>query len=57
MYTTGTIIEYRGHQGPVKFACEYAVTFTISNTNDKMREVNMVIYNHSFDQITLPDSK
>lgn len=57
MYTTGTIIEYKGHQGPVKFTNEYSVTFTISNTNDRMKEVNMVIYNHSFDEITLPDSK
>ena len=57
MYTTGTIIEYKGHQGPVKFISEYAVTFTISNVNDRLREVNMVIYNHSFDEITLPDSK
>lgn len=57
MYTTGTIIEYKGHQGPVKFTSEYSVTFTISNTNDRMKEVNMVIYNHSFDEITLPDSK
>jgi hypothetical protein len=57
MYTTGTIIEYKGHQGPVKFISEHAITFTISNTPDRMREVNMVIYNHSFNQITLPDSK
>ena len=57
MYTVGTIIEYQGFSGPIKFECEYAITFTIGQSNDRMREVNMVIYNHSFNQITLPDSK
>ena len=57
MFTTGTIIEYQGHTGPIKFECEYAICFTIGQSSDRMREVNMVIYNHSFDQITLPDSK
>lgn len=57
MFTTGTIIEYQGHTGPIKHVNDYAITFTISNIDDKMREVNMVVYNHSFDQITFPDSK
>ena len=57
MYTEGTIIEYQGHTGPIKHVNDHAITFTISLSLDKMREVNMVIYNHSFDQITLPDSK
>lgn len=57
MYTTGTIIEYKGHQGPVKFTSEQAITFTIGLSPDQQREVNMVVYNHSFHLITLPDSK
>ena len=57
MYTTGTIIEYKGHTGPVKFTSEQAITFTIGMSSDQQREVNMVVYNHSFDLITLPDSK
>ena len=57
MYTTGTIIEYKGHQGPVKFISEYAITFTVGLSSDKLKEVNMVVYNHSFNQISLPDSK
>ena len=57
MFTEGTIIEYKGHQGPIKHVNDQAITFTISLSPDKMREVNMVIYNYSFDQITFPDSK
>lgn len=57
MYTIGTIIDYRGHQGPIKFECEYAITFTIGQSDDRLREVNMVIYSHQFNEITLPDSK
>jgi len=57
MYTTGTIIEYKGHQGPVTFTSEQALTFTIGMSPDQQREIRMVVYNHSFHQITLPDSK
>lgn len=60
MYTEGTIISYRGYTGPVKFSCEYALTFTLNPDADKLKQVNVVVYNHSFDQITLPfelDSK
>lgn len=57
MFTIGTIIEYSGHTGPVKFSCEYATVFTIGASPDKLREVNMVIYPHSYDRIVLRDGK
>ena len=54
MYTAGTIVSYRGYTGPVKFSCEYALSFTINPDVDKLRQVNVVVYNHSFDEIKLP---
>ena len=54
MYTEGTIISYKGHTGPVKFSCEYALSFTVNPGADKLRQVNIVVYNHSFDEIKLP---
>lgn len=54
MYSPGTIISYKGNTGPVKFSCEYALSFTINEESDKLRQVNVVVYNHSFADITLP---
>jgi len=51
----GTIIEYNGHIGPIKFMNEFSITFTVAENPSTLREVNMVIYNHSFDKIIVHD--
>ena len=51
----GTIIEYNGHIGPIKFVNEWAITFTVADSPNTLREVNMVIYNHCFNQIIVHD--
>ncbi len=53
MHTIGTKINYRGHTGRIKFVCEYAIVFTVGESTDKLREVNMVVYPHSFNDITV----
>lgn len=53
MYAEGTKISYRGHEGIVKFSCPIALTFTIGQSSDRLREVNMVVYSHSFSEIIL----
>ena len=51
MYPEGTKIRCKGHEGFVKFFCPLSLTFTIGQSQDGERDVNLVVYSYDFDKI------